>query len=293
MSDSTAAAGLALRDMTVADVAAGLRLSRASGWNQTDADWQLLLSLGSGLFLVGTEGDRVVASGGAVLYGGELAWICMILVDPGRRGHGIGTVLFDSVLERVEALGRAGGVRVVGLDATPGGRGIYARRGFRDGSALTRMRAKSPMAQSPSSVRAMEPGDLDVVLAEDRRVFGADRGSVLRWAYATAPELALAVGSPGELGVGYCFGRHGDHSNQVGPVVAEDQDVARDLVRAALSRSAGRPLVVDARSEAPWLALLTELGFREQRPFTRMYLRDMLPRSEPQREWAIFGPEFA
>jgi hypothetical protein len=139
----------------------------------------------------------------------------------------------------------------------------------------------------------MESGDLDAVLAEDRRIFGADRGSVLRWAYATAPELALAVGSPGGRGAGYCFGRHGDHSNQVGPVVAENRVVARDLVLAALSRSAGRPLVVDARSEAPWLARLTELGFREQRPFTRMYLRDALPRGDPEREWGIFGPEFA
>jgi len=37
---------LDFRDMTEADLAEGLRLSRASGWNQTLADWRLLLSLG-------------------------------------------------------------------------------------------------------------------------------------------------------------------------------------------------------------------------------------------------------
>ena len=68
--------------MSEADLAGGLRLSRASGWNQTLADWRLLLSLGPGLFRVGLQGDRIVASGGAVRYGGALAWVCMILVEP-------------------------------------------------------------------------------------------------------------------------------------------------------------------------------------------------------------------
>ena len=88
--------------MTEADLEGGLRLSRASGWNQTLADWRLLLSLGSGLFRVALRGSEVVASGGAVRYGEALAWICMILVRPDERGHGLGTRVFDEVLERVE-----------------------------------------------------------------------------------------------------------------------------------------------------------------------------------------------
>jgi GNAT superfamily N-acetyltransferase len=279
--------------MTAADVAAGLRLSRASGWNQTDSDWQLLLSLGPGLFRVAVEAEQIVATGGAALYGDELAWICMILVDPGRRGHGIGTILFDDVLERVEALARSGGVRVVGLDATPGGRGIYARRGFVDGPPLVRMRVNTSTGETPARVRPLQSSELHAVLTEDRRVFGADRSPVLRWAHAGAPELALVAGEPGRPGAGYCFGRHGDHSNQVGPIVADDHDVARDLVVAALAQSAGRPLLLDARTEGRWLAALTELGFREQRQFTRMYLGDAPPRGDPRREWAILGPEFA
>ena len=117
---------LDFRDMTEADLADGLRLSRASGWNQTLEDWRLLLSLGPGLFRVAVLDGRVVASGGAVRYGDALAWICMILVDPERRGHGLGTRIFDEVLDRCEAEVRAGRLRCVGLDATPAGHGIYA-----------------------------------------------------------------------------------------------------------------------------------------------------------------------
>lgn len=289
---------LDFRDMTEADLADGLRLSRASGWNQTLADWRVLLSLGPGLFRVGVLDGRVVASGGAVRYGDALAWICMILVDPERRGHGLGTRIFDEVLARCEDEVRAGRLRCVGLDATPAGRGIYAQRGFVDGGQLVRMRAEPAAAieRKGSGLESCscEQGtiqDLTPVLARDREVFGADRGAVLRWAFASAPDLARVV-REGDRVRGYCFGRHGDHSDHVGPVVAGDAESALALVRACLSLPRRRPLILDARVEPIWLAALGRLGFREQRPFTRMYLGDARPPARSALETAVFGPEF-
>jgi GNAT superfamily N-acetyltransferase len=295
---------LDFRDMTEADLADGLRLSRASGWNQTLEDWRLLLSLGPGLFRLAVEGGRVVASGGAVRYGDALAWICMILVDPEHRGRGIGTRVFDDVLARTEAAVRTGGLRVVGLDATAAGRGIYLQRGFVEGlpprvggpfgggPGLVRMRVEGGEgARGPVSVRPLAARDLEAVLARDLEVFGADRGAVLRWAFASAPDLAR-VAREGAQVAGYCFGRHGDHSDHVGPVVAEDPALARDLVLACLSRPRQGAMIVDARVEPGWLAALGGLGFREQRPFTRMYLGDARPNARPALEPAILGPEF-
>ena len=278
---------LDFRDMTEADLADGLRLSRASGWNQALSDWRLLLSRGPGLFRVALLDGRVVASGGAARYGDTLAWICMILVDPERRGHGLGTRIFDEVLVRCEAEVRAGRLRCVGLDATPAGHGIYLQRGFVDGGALVRVRAEPATVDPPGGVVRLEASTLEGVLARDREVFGADRSPVLRWALESAPDLAWAT--PGGA---YCFGRHGDHSDHVGPVVAENREDAFALVRACLSIPRRRPLILDARLEPAWRAALEELGFREQRPFTRMYLGEARPEGCPPREAAIFGPEF-
>ena len=91
---------------------------------------------------------------------------------------------------------------------------------------------------------------------------------------------------------GYCFGRHGDRFDHVGPVVAENEAIGRDLVVACLRAPRARPLVLDARVEPRWLATLGELGFRDERPFTRMYLGDARPRARPALELAILGPEF-
>jgi len=286
--------------MAEGDLRDGLRLSRASGWNQTFEDWRLLLSLGPGLFRVAVLGGRVVASGGAVRYGEELAWICMILVEPGQRGRGLGTRIFDEVLDRVRPLAEREEVRAVGLDATPAGRGIYLQRGFVDAAAssgprpgagpgLVRMRTEETAGgPSPEVVRPLVASDLDAVLALDRKVFGADRAALLRRALAEAPGLAR-VARAGRVR-GYCFGRHGDHADHVGPVMAEDRALARDLVAAC--RPSPRPLVLDARAEPGWLAALSELGFREQRPLTRMYLGDRRPLALPALEPAVRGPEF-
>lgn len=281
---------LDFRDMTEADLAGGLRLSRASGWNQTLEDWRLLLASGPGLFRVGVEAGRVVASGGAVRYGDALAWICMILVEPESRGRGLGTRVFEEVLDRCRAEQRAGRLRAVGLDATPAGRGIYLQRGFLDGRepGLVRMGLEqAAQAEVPAGIAPLEARDLGRVLEGDRQVFGADRQSVLRRAFESAPELAFTT----RRGA-YCFGRHGEHSDQVGPVVAEDRVSAVALALACLARPRSRPLIVDARADPGWLAALSELGFREQRRLTRMYLGEAKPLARPALEHAIFGPEF-
>ena len=288
--------------MTEADIEGGLLLSRTSGWNQSLADWKLLLSLGPGLFRVASRGSRLVASGGAVRYGDALAWICMILVHPDERGQGLGTRVFDEVLARCRAEADAGRLRSIGLDATPAGRGIYERRGFAPGPALVRMRVEPEPAPPPSSesraretpspgLAALRPEDLDTVLERDREVFGADRAPVLRHALDDAPELAFVA--RGENGVtGYCFGRRGDHSNHVGPVVADDPATAAALVRACAVRPLRRPLTLDARAEPGWLEALAGIGFRTVRPLTRMYLGGARPGSRPQHEPVVFGPEF-
>jgi GNAT superfamily N-acetyltransferase len=279
---------LLLRPMTPEDIPDGLRLCRASGWNQREEDWREMLQSNPGGFVVAVDGGSVVGTGGAVRYGSELGWVCMILVDPESRGRGIATRIMDEVLRRLQ------GVAVVGLDATPGGRLVYVKLGFRDARALARFEAPplSPRVAPTSAVRAMTAGDLPEVLAWDREAFGADRGTVLRWALGQAPEYAWCTKGAGRLD-GYCFGRHGHNAEQVGPVIARQTEVARDLVRACLAPQAGRRFFIDApREPAGWASALGELGFVEQRPFTRMYRGDTKEPGRPEQTFAVVGPEF-
>jgi GNAT superfamily N-acetyltransferase len=275
------------RDMTADDIAAGLRLCRANNWNQTEADWRVLLERPSVFRAAVAPDGCVVGTAGAVGYGRDLAWVCMVLVDAEARGHGLGTALVEQVLERL------GPFEAVGLDATPKGRPVYARLGFTDAYDLVRV-AAAPSDARPSSAgttRAMTEADLPAVLAWDREVFGADRARVLRWAFGAAPEQARVIAGEGAL-AGYCFGRRGHHSDSIGPIVARSGDAAQELVAAGLRPDAARRIIVDARATGGWAAELEALGLREERPLTRMYLGGQPPPGSLEPLWGIFGPEF-
>jgi GNAT superfamily N-acetyltransferase len=273
--------------MTVADVPAGLALCRQAGWNQTEADWTALLSPPSVFRAADVEG-RTVGTAGAVVYGDALAWVCMVLVDEGHRGRGLASTLMGQVLDRIPA-GLA-----VGLDATPKGQPVYARLGFEPMTPLlSRLETAGPRrvpADVPAA-RPLRPEDLGRIAARDREVFGADRERVLRWAFAAAPEFAWCVEGGGRLAA-YGFGRHGHDADQVGPVVAEDVPAALAVVSAGLTASPPRRVFLDAPAWPEWRAALAAVGFREQRPFTRMYRGGRAPTGEVARVFAICGPEF-
>jgi GNAT superfamily N-acetyltransferase len=269
--------------MTLDDVAAGHALSRAAGWNQRADDWRLLLANNPGRFVAALSDERVVGTAGAACYGKDLAWVCMVLVDAAARGRGVGTRLMEEVLERLDDMA------VVGLDATPLGQPVYRKLGF--GEAATFQRVGVDLGgggRAGSPARPAAAGDLDEILAVDRRVFGADRATVLRWAHERAPAFCLPSG--GRM-VGYCFGRRGEHSRQIGPIVADTAEEARTLLDAALAGVTGR-VVLDAFADRAWLEALASVGFTGQRPLIRMYRHGAAPPGLPARQLAIFGPEF-
>src|ERR1022692_4819784 len=131
-----------LRAMTMEDIPGGLRLCRASGWNQLEEDWRLFIdSPGSGgLLIAGT--DNVLGTAAYMRYD-ALAWVAMMLVDPAERGAGLGGRLLAAALE---ALADA---PCVGLDATPAGEALYRRSGFVEDYRLVRIKATIDGARFP------------------------------------------------------------------------------------------------------------------------------------------------
>src|SRR5438874_10399564 len=136
---------MTLREMSIEDIPDGLRLCRASGWNQVEEDWRVFLtSPGSGGFVAESDG-RIVGTVAHVLHE-PLAWIAMMLVDPEYRRHGVGTRLMERELSALED------IACVGLDASLAGEPIYRRFGFQAESQSVRM--KSPAAPVPDGVCA-------------------------------------------------------------------------------------------------------------------------------------------
>lgn len=291
-----------IRLLTTADLDGAFGLSAASGWNQRLADWRMLLQLApTGGFAAVGDG-RIIGTAIGIDYG-AFGWIAMMLVDPAWRGRGVGARLLEA------AMGSVPPDTPIRLDATPLGRPLYQRYGFEDETQLTRhvaepldvargrpSRPSVDVASDLSSrhIRSLTPADLPVVIARDDRVFGAHRRILLEWVLDGAGRYAHV--SDTGAGAQYCFGRPGRLFDQIGPVVAADDDTAQALVSASLSAAEGRAVVVDAFDRhsgfSDWLR---SRGFSASRPLFRMRRSgrvDNDERPDAVEARAILGPEF-
>ncbi len=232
--------------------------------------------------------DKVVGTMTTVNYQGRFGWVGMVLVDPEFRGHGIGTHLLRLSTELLKE------VPAIRLDATPQGRPVYERLGYVAEYELSRMQVEVTAELDlglERGLRPMNPRDLHNILPMDQSTFGADRGALLDWSLAHAPEYAWVVEGASGL-QGYCFGRHGFAFEQVGPIVAHRQETAQHLVTACLQGNVGKRFILDPlHLSSAWLDFLSRTGFVRQRPFTRMFLGENRYPGVPQKQWAIFGPE--
>jgi len=283
------ASRLTRRAMTPDDVPAVLRLCRAAGWNQTEDDWRCFLELdGGGCRLA--EFDSEVIGSVAFLRYGAFAWIAMMLVDPARRGLGVGSRLMDAALA---ALDKESTIR---LDATPLGEPLYRHYDFRPEYELLRVKGTAT-AQAVDTLggmaRPIESVDLPRIHELDREVFGGDRAALLGSFYRREPGFAWLV-SDGAAVRGYCFGRAGHLYNHIGPIVADCPPVAQELVLHCVARHPAKMFAMDIPSgESEWVSWLNSAGFSTERPFLRMCRGKTPTCGVPGMQFGIAGPEFA
>ncbi len=275
--------------MRPTDIAAGLALCRASRWNQLQRDWELFLALSPAGCRVAVKDARVIGTVTTVSYQDKFSWIGMVLVDPAERRQGLGTKLLQ------EALNVLRWQQLVGLDATPAGREVYLKLGFADDCRLSRMETvvSAGIARGDQNpARRMIERDWQAVCELDRTVFGADRRVLLTWLFDAAPEYAWVIRRDEKV-LGFTLGRHGFNFEQLGPVVAEDREVAAQLVSACLAEQSGKTFIFDGTlHDDEWRRWLSSIGFREQRPFIRMFRGEAPEWGVPERQFAILGPEF-
>ena len=204
----------------------------------------------------------------------------MVLVHGPYRRRGLATRLMERSIAELRDRGL-----VPFLDATPAGRPVYERMGFRAVEALTRWRGRGggPEAHDlPPLVDVAEIAELD------RAAFGADRSAVL--ADLLARTGALSRRDPG--GDGFLLARTGRTATHVGPVVARETGTALRAARVGAGRDR-RPgawsTCPTARRRSP--ACSPRAASSPSGPFTRMALDQDAGFGDPALVRAIAGPE--
>ena len=281
-----------LRVMTSADIPAGMRLKELAGWNQTAADWRRFLARSPEGCFVAEVGTRVCGTVTTIAFEDRFAWIGMVLVDPEYRGRGFGTALLERAIHYLDELD----LSAVKLDATPQGKPLYEKLGFRSEYEIGRWtRRQPPDASKPPRTGVWDPALpalLESICEVDRQVFGADRRGLLKSLHEDAPELTVGILKAGAL-AGYALGRRGSFADHLGPWMASDPDTARQLLEAFLAVSSRETQIADClNAHAAAADLLKSFGFSYSRPLIRMFRGSNDYPGRPELLCAILGPEF-
>jgi hypothetical protein len=274
-------------ELTAADADAGMLLSTEAGWNQTPADWRLLLGAGVGIGIEDNTG-RLVASAVIFPYANRCAWIGMVLVSASARRQKLATLM----MARLLAIAAERSWLPL-LDATVDGRSVYLPLGFRDLRTITRWHRAAPVDSVPITSQLTCSPLTEISWQEwDAARFGVDRSPLLAPLRANTPELALQVADAGGAFAGYSLARSGRIATQIGPIVTDRTDAAVALLDAAIARASG-PLLIDLVDGNAFLTdRLRAHDFAPRRNFVRMIHG---PAPEPGRPGlirAIAGPEF-
>ena len=277
--------GLALAPLGPGDAARGAALSEEIGWNQNRADWRYMLANGFGYGRTDATG-RLVGSAMALGYGG-FAWVCMVLVSPAWRRRGIATELTNLVLADLQRAGT-----VAGLDATPDGREVYRHLGFED---IYRIERHWASAVAPAAAPAVEvapalTSDLAALAALDTRAFGGDRRALLASLQERVPGRAF-VARDGDRIAGYALARDGRQATQIGPLVADDAEIAIALAAHALDGLDGQAVIDCPDRHRALIGWLGASGFAYQRPYIRMLRGRSQPLDDAGMVYALAGPE--
>jgi GNAT superfamily N-acetyltransferase len=210
---------LPITRLAAPDLPACLELAADRGWRPDPRKWALLLDR-SEVYGIRDPAGGLAGSATLTRYGRRLAVVSMMLVASRHERRGLGRRLVAHVLER------AGDVTVF-LYATPFGRPLYERLGFRSVGELTTAIGRFTGGPAGGSRHAV-PGDGGAILALDAAALGADRGPLFA-AYLGLAEQVRVVERDGALR-GYAVATAGADHVVVGPVVAQDVEVARTLI---------------------------------------------------------------
>jgi hypothetical protein len=214
----------------------------------------------------------------------------MVLVDKDYRGKGIAKILVSSLLDRLKSC------KSVKLDSTPAGQPVYEKLGFKNEYLIHRMIKSSEINLQGNEItikpESVKPSDIPEISLLDYSVFGAERTYLLSSIYNENSDRAWCIRHYDRI-TAFSLGRKGKNYIQIGPVVAQGTEEAKNLILFVLGELKGEHLVADVPDDKPELIqLLKDNGFIHQRQFSRMYLRQNPFPGSVRNNYLICGPEY-
>ena len=251
-----------LHSLSVADIPDLIALSDSVGWDYDEAEIRTILSIGK-VFGHKDDGDRVVSSAAIIAYEDRLATVGMVIVHESCRGRGYGRDLMQACLAAVP------GDTTIMLIATADGEPLYKSLGFATVERIHKfLRPGGKLAAPPLPPTAtyqivpMSEADFASVALLDQKALGSRREHFLQARMRQAATCLVAKTESGTT-VGYGFAIQGPVNLIAGPIVAQDADMAIQLLGKLTENHPGQVRIDVPDGQPAFLAFLEQNGFQK------------------------------
>ncbi len=243
--------------------------AKAEGWNPGKYDFEVFWRTDPNGFYGFFVDDKLIAGGALVSYHGHYGFMGLFIVHPDYRGKGIGRKLW--YLRRDLLLSRLKPNATIGMDGVLQMQPFYEQGGFKMAYGDKRYECYGQKFSLDHNISKIQETDREQIKLYDRECFGYVRDVFLgSWL-----ELQLSHQfkyTHNNKIQGYAVIRRVDQGFKIGPLFADNYEIARELYKACLNQAQGQPVYLDVpTSNQDAIKLVTEFDAVCMFECARMY----------------------
>jgi hypothetical protein len=257
-----------IRKMNRAELGVAVEWAAREGWNPGLDDAEAFFAADPHGYFLAEQAGEAVGTISAVRYGPAYGFVGFYIVRPELRGHRHGLLLAGRAMERLADC-------TIGIDGVINKQRQYAKFfGFEFAYRNIRFGGIVPGGAPAADLVDARSVSFAEIAAYDRRFFPAPRENFLRAWLAMPHAVAHACVRDGVCGYGVI--RECREGFKIGPLFADDAEIAASLFAALCVRAGGQPVYLDVPEvNAAAMALAARHGMREVFATARMYRGEM------------------
>ncbi|MCG8373828.1 MAG: hypothetical protein MI700_09855 [Balneolales bacterium] len=260
---------LTLQQLDIGGVKNLLDWARKEGWNPGKHDFEVFWNTDPDGFYGFYLDDRLIAGGSVVSYDGEYGFMGLFIVDPHFRENGIGRKLW--YLRRDLLLRRLKDGAPIGMDGVVDMQPFYSEGGFEIAFKDERYERLGMTAVLSQNISVIQDGDFDEIEEYDKHCFGFRRTEFLKH-WLVLPGSKAFKYSVGNKLQGYAVIREVDSGFKIGPLFADNEEVAEELYKSCLNSAVDQPVYLDIpTTNKAAVNLVQKYGARYVFECARMY----------------------
>lgn len=266
-----------IKNATIADMDFLIEMAKGQGWDPGLCDAKSFFAADNRGFFIGELDGKPISCISAVRYN-DYGFIGFYIVKEEFRNKGYGLKIWQHALDYLNSAN-------VGLDGVVTQVENYKKFGFKLAHANARYKGRIAQDFTGDNIINASFVDFEALNQYDKTHFGAERKKFLK-EWITQKESYSFCYVENDQIKGFATVRKTFSGHKIGPLFAQDKDIAQSLLLALASKLEGAEFFLDINEEfTPAVELVKQYGMKRVFETKRMYTKQ-----QPWAKWdEVFG----